>query len=239
MPVANTVYSTPPRKTSVVVVSPFVGQDADTKPKASVLKSLSDVTFLQNQAITRGTSLLSTPVQVAGGAIIASSSKPRNTGYRSHLQRRDSSGKRTFQSYEWRGRRYDKPLNTRRAGPMGKAYGYNTDYKSKSGVKGKKPGRMRSRTGRAAGIGIVGFGKALPTIGVGLAAYNVVRSPKQAAQDSADYGFFGLPTNPERMGEAGMANDLVNLPGRISNKVTKPKTIGQALLIRSIIGGIS
>lgn len=223
----------------MVVVSPFVGRDVNTSRKTNVLKSLSDVTFLQNQAITRGTSLLSTPVQVAGGAIVAHSSQVRNTGLRSHLQRRDSAGKRTFQSYDGHGRRYDKPLNTRSAGPMGYDYGYNTDYQSKAGVKGKKPGRMRSRVGRAAGIGLVGFGRALPTIGVGLAAYNVVRSPKQAAQDSADYGFFGLPTNPERMGEAGMANDLVNLPGRISNKVTKPKTIGQAILIRSIIGGMT
>ena len=223
----------------MVVVSPFVGRDANTKPKASVLKSLSDVTFLQNQAITRGTSLLSTPVQVAGGAIVAHSSQVRNTGYRSHIHLKDTAGKRSFEPYEWRGRRYDKPLNTMTAGPAGWRYGYNTDYKTKSGVKGKEPGRRRSKVGRAAGIGLIGFGRALPTIGVGLAAYNVVRSPKQAAQDSADYGFFGLPTNPERMGEAGMANDLVNLPGRISNKVTKPKTIGQAILIRSIIGGMT
>ena len=220
-----------------MVVSPFVGQDVNTSRKTNVLKSLSDVTFLQNQAITRGTSLLSTPVQVAGGAIIASSSKPRNTGYRSHLQRRDSAGKRSFQSYEWRGRRYDKPLNTRKPGPMGKEHGYNTDYKAKSGVKGNKPGRMRSRTGRAAGIGLVGFGRALPYIGVGLAAYNVVNAPKQAAQDSADYGFFGLPTNPERMGEAGLARDMAQVPGHVANTI-KPKNIAQALLIREIVGGI-
>ena len=215
------------------MVSPFVGRDANTKPKASVLKSLSDVTFLQNQAITRGTSLLSTPVQVAGLGMAAVGSKPRNTGYRSHLQRRDSAGKRTFQSYEAHGRRYDKTLNTRSAGPMGKSYGYETDYKSKSGVKGKS-GRVRSRTLRAAGFGIVGFGRALPYIGYGLVAYNVAtKGPGKTLEDEARFGWetSGLGVADRYVFDGAIA--------RGGKRTARAASVTQIVVLTKLMGGIT
>ena len=217
----------------MVVVSPFVGQDANTRRKPSVLKSLSDVTFLQNQAITRGTSLLSTPVQVAGLSMAAVGSKPRNTGYRSHLQRRDSTGKRSFQSYEWRGRRYDKPLNTRKPGPMGKAYGYNTDYKTKSGVKGKKPGRVRSRSLRTAGFGLAGFGRALPYIGYGLVAYNLAtKGPKKTVEDEAAFGWetSGLGVADRYVFDGAIA--------RGGKRTAVAANVTQTIAITKLMGGI-
>ena len=218
---------------SVVVVSPFVGQDVNTSRKTNVLKSLSDVTFLQNQAITRGTSLLSTPVQVAGLGMAAVGSKPRNTGYRSHLQRRDSAGKRTFQSYEWRGRRYEKPLNTRKPGPMGRAYGYETDYKTKSGVKGKQPGRVRSRSLRAAGFGIHGFGRALPYIGYGLVAVNIVtKGPKKAVEEEAAFGWqtSGLGVADRYVFDGAIA--------RGGKRTAVAANITQTIAITKLVGGI-
>lgn len=229
----NTVYSTPQNGTLVVVVSPFVGQDG---PIVDRLKSLSDVTFLQNQAITRGTSLASGPTQAVGVAMVAYGSQPRNTT-RSHIQR-NRHGKR-FVKYEAHGRRYAKPLG-RNESPVTRRYGYNTRMNTKAGVKGKSRQMSRSRVTRNVGVGVIGFGKALPYIGVGLAVANVIHNPEQASQDSADYGFFGLPIMPGKGGDGpmpGLATHMANLPGAIG-AVSQNKRVQQGLLVRAIIEGM-
>ena len=156
----------------MVVVSPFVaGQESRASPTdvaIDTISFLSDVTFFQNQTITRGTSLI-------GGAMVASGSKPRTTGFRSSmhketkLDRQMKTGK-GFKPYtDKSGRRFTKGLNTRRIGPHGELYGYRTSLKHN---RGKGPIRRSP--------GAVRIGRALPVIGYGLVGSNLYNSNLRA-----------------------------------------------------------
>ena len=153
----------------MVVVSPFVAgqkkvdQQSPTDVVIDTFNILSNVTFLQNQAITRGTSL-------AGGALVAYGSKPRTTGYRSaispstKLDRKMQTGK-GFKPYTDKlGRKFVKGLNKFEIGPVSEKYGYRTSLK-----KNRKGPQPRSR-------GAMNLGKALPVLGVGLVGLNVYHS---------------------------------------------------------------
>lgn len=179
----------------MVVVSPFVAgqqqKDDAQNVVIDVISSLSDVTFLQNQAITRGTSL-------AGGALVAYGSKPRTSGYISHLHNPTAAdlalktGK-GFQPHTRHGLRYTKPYSgigrSGVSGPATPRHGhYTQDHKSKAGV----TTTARRRSPRA-----IGFGKAIPILGYGLVAYNIMFDPKEANRVQKETGFFGLPTHPD------------------------------------------
>jgi len=177
----------------VVVVSPFVTAKQESSSSVTTLaydtiKHLSNVTFLQNQAITRGTS-------AAGAALVAYGSQPRSTGYISYLHNPTKSDLKLktgkgFKPNTTHGLNYTKPYSRfGRSGVTGPAtpkHGhYTQDHKSKSG-QSKTP---RKRSPRA-----VTAGKVLPVLGMGLVVANILGS--QASGDSKALTFekaLGLP----------------------------------------------
>jgi hypothetical protein len=71
--------------------------------------------------------------------------------------------------------------------PMGPAYGYRTDYKSKSGT---KKGPATSKTGKV----LKGVGRASGVIGLGLVAYNIRRhGAKEAAKQEGKFWVHDIP----------------------------------------------
>jgi len=169
-----------------VVVSPFVtkettGPDSATAIVVDTVKSLSNVTFLQNQVITRGT-------HAAGAALVAYGSQPRTTGYRSSLSESTKVDRKTqtgkgFKPYtDKSGRKFVKGLNKFAIGPVSDEYGYRTSLK-----KNRKGPLPRSR-------GAMNLGKALPVLGLGLVGLNIYNS--YVAGDSKSLTFekaLGLP----------------------------------------------
>lgn len=174
----------------MVVVSPFVAgqkqqnERSPTEIAVDVVSSLSDVTFLQNQAITRGTSL-------AGGALVAYGSKPRTTGYISHLHKptpadvKLKTGK-GFKPNTRHGLKYTKPYSgigrSGTSGPATPRHGhYTQDHRSKRGV--TQSARRRSPR-------FVGVGRVLPVLGYGLIVYNISRhGPKKVVKDEARFNW--------------------------------------------------
>lgn len=151
-----------------MVVSPFVTKettrlDSATAIVADTVKSLSNVTFLQNQVITRGT-------HAAGAALVAYGSQPRTTGYRSSLSESTKLDRKTqtgkgFKPYtDKSGRKFVKGLNKFAVGPVSEKYGYRTSLK-----KNRKGPQPRSR-------GAMNLGKTLPVLGVGLVGLNIYHS---------------------------------------------------------------
>lgn len=169
-----------------MVVSPFVtkettGPDSATAIVVDTVKSLSNVTFLQNQVITRGT-------HAAGAALVAYGSQPRTTGYRSSLSESTKVDRKTqtgkgFKPYtDKSGRKFVKGLNKFAIGPVSDEYGYRTSLK-----KNRKGPLPRSR-------GAMNLGKALPVLGLGLVGLNIYNS--YVAGDSKSLTFekaLGLP----------------------------------------------
>lgn len=151
-----------------MVVSPFVTKETTRPDSATAIvvdtvKSLSNVTFLQNQVITRGT-------HAAGAALVAYGSQPRTTGYRSSISpstkvdRKMQTGK-GFKPYtDKSGRKFVKGLNKFEIGPVSEKYGYRTSLK-----KNRKGPQPRSR-------GAMNLGKTLPVLGVTLVGFNVYHS---------------------------------------------------------------
>jgi len=159
----------------VVVVSPFVaGQKVENNQGfnqvKSTLKSLSDVTYFQNQTITRGTSL-------AGGALVAYGSKPRTTGYISYLHKPTVADKQLqtgkgFKPHTKHGLKYTKPYSglgrSGVSGPATPRHGhYTQNHTAKSGVTTSP----RKRSPRA-----VSLGRALPVLGYTLVGINLYNS---------------------------------------------------------------
>lgn len=189
----------------VVVVSPFVG--ASSQREGSLFEKLSDNSqnlldnrFIQNQLIRQGTSLAGPALVAAGSTMITTGSAPR-TEFRSHLQSKDTTGKKAFKPYEYRGRRYTKPLSRSDFGGNVAQYGYNTDYRSKH-IK-KNPAKVK--TGKV----VRGLGRASGVIGVGLVGYNIHRhGVQEAVHQEADTAWSFSPI--------GMADNLL-FDNRIEN----------------------
>lgn len=207
----------------MVVVSPFVAgqnQEQISNPVIDLISSLSDVTFLQNQAITRGTSL-------AGGALVAYGSKPRISGYISHLHNPTAAdialktGK-GFKPNTRHGLKFTKPYSgigrSGVSGPATPRHGhYTQDHTSKAGV---------TKTARRRSPRAIGVGRAIPILGYGLVAYNLVYDPKAANKVQKETGFFGLPTHPDDwVLNRNIVGDLV------TNLTTQPKSISGAILV--------
>lgn len=210
----------------MVVVSPFVaGQQEQnernpTEIAVDVLSSLSDVTFLQNQAITRGTSL-------AGGALVAYGSKPRTSGYISHLHNPTAADKalktgKGFTPHTRHGLKFTKPYSgigrSGVSGPATPRHGhYTQDHKSKAGV---------TQTARRRSPRAIGFGRAIPILGYGLVVHNILFDPKKANEVQKDTGFFGLPTH---LDDWVISRSLVG--DTFTSLTTTPKSVSGAILV--------
>jgi len=158
----------------------------DTKVKLSdIVTSSLDNRFVQNQLIRQGTSAAGIAAIATGSSMIKSGSAPR-TEFRSHLPLRDTTGKKTFKPYTWRGRRYTKPLAKDDFGGNNARYGYNTNTRGRH-IK-KSPGKVR--TGKV----LRGFGRASGAIGIGLVGYNIHRhGVKKTAKDEAKFNWSFSP----------------------------------------------
>ena len=207
----------------MVVVSPFVAgqnQEQNSNDVIDLISSLSDVTFLQNQAITRGTSL-------AGGALVAYGSKPRYTGYISHLHNPSAVDKalktgKGFAPNTRYGLKFTKPYSgigrSGVSGPATPRHGhYTQDHTSKAGV----TKTTRRRSPRA-----IGVGRAIPILGYGLVAHNILFDPKKANEVQKETGFFGLPTHPD-----DWVIDRNVLTNFVSSAATRPKSLSGAILV--------
>jgi len=205
----------------VVVVSPFVRRQQKQSDRpgdvANIISSLADVTFFQNQALTRGTSLLSRPVQAAGIAMVAHGSKPRAFGYTSHLQPPTLADKKLQTGkgfpkggYTRHGRIYDRATSSRL---------HENENRKGYGSRSIKP-RKTSSGIRRIGIATAGFGKALPYIGYGLVGLNIYGNYRQGRDanyivaDSIstpmmEFGFGSPVLGSERLGRYLTPNTLV------------------------------
>ena len=171
----------------MVVVSPFVGVRSQSDRSTNLSEfssSLLENRFIQNQLIRQGTSLAGPALIAAGSAMQRAGDAPK-TSFRSHLQARDTTGKKAFKPYTHRGRTYDRPLGKRgfyfRGGTE---HGYNTNPRNKTGVRGKAPGK--AKTGRT----LQKIGRRAGYLGVGLVAYNVVRhGAKETAKDEVKFNY--------------------------------------------------
>lgn len=207
----------------MVVVSPFVaGQKEGNNftQGISIIQSLSDVTFIQNQAITRGTSL-------AGGALVAYGSKPRTSGYISHLHNPTAADKalktgKGFAPNTRHGLKFTKPYSgigrSGVSGPATPRHGhYTQDHTSKAGV---------TKTARRRSPRAIGVGRAIPILGYGLVAHNLLFDPKKANEVQKETGFFGLPTHPD---DWVISRDVIS--NSFSTLATKPKSLSGAVLV--------
>ena len=152
---------------------------------SDIVHSSLDNRFVQNQLIRQGTSAVGIAAVAAGSSMIKSGSAPR-TEFRSHLQLRDTTGKKTFKPYTWRGRTYSKPLSRRDYGGQGAEYGYKTDYKSRT-IK-KSPSRVS--TGKV----VRGLGRSAGLFGIALVGYNIHRhGVKKTVKDEAEFNWSVSP----------------------------------------------
>lgn len=180
----------------MVVVSPFVGVRSQSEQQLQ-LSDLLKNRFFQNQLLRQGTSLTG-PALVAAGSMMARAGDAPKTSFRSHIQRTDTGGKRAFKPYTAHGRSYDRPLGrggfTHRGG---REHGYNTNHKSKAGIK-KAPGKSKAgRLLKGAGRSVSKFSA---PIGLGLVGYNIHRhgvkeTAKQEVQTAYDFSPLGLIDN--------------------------------------------
>lgn len=214
-----------------MVVSPFVGvpsqSDGKTKSQLSDISSfLMENKFFQNQILRQGTSLAAPTLVAAGSAMIKSGDAPR-TSFRSHLQARDTSGKKAFKPYTAHGRRYDKPLGKHDYGRGGKAHGYQTDHRAKTGIK-RNP--VKSKTGRV----VKGLGRGSAGLGVALVGYNVYRhGAKKTAEDEVKFNYSISPLGvvDQRFFDGAISSNryLNSAPGRTVSAIAQ-MAILEALL---------
>ncbi len=174
----------------VVVVSPFVGDKNKSSNLSEFSSNVLENRFVQNQLLRQGTSLAGPTLIAAGSTMQIAGDAPR-TEFRSHLKSRDTAGRKSFKPYTAHGRRYTKPLGKSDFARSGKEFGYQTNYKSKTGIK-KSPGK--AKTGRALkGAGRTVSRFAAP-IGIGLVGYNIYRhGAQQTVQDEAKFNWSFSP----------------------------------------------
>jgi len=212
----------------VVVVSPFVRRQqkqTGAQEAANIISSLADVTFFQNQALTRGTSLLSRPVQGAGLAMVAHGSKPRAFGYTSHLQPPTLADKKLQTGkgfpkggYTRHGRIYDRATSSRL---------HENENRKGYGSKSIKP-RKTSSGIRRIGIATAGFGKALPYIGYGLVAFNIYgnyrdgRDPNYIAADAISTPMMDFEFGTPVLGSAKLGRMLTPNQAVVALKMFYP-----------------
>lgn len=222
----------------MVVVSPFVGvrsqSDRTTKSKLSDISSnLIENRFIQNQFLRRAPITAGTVLTAAGSAMAISGDRPK-TSYRSHLHARDTTGKKSFKPYTYRGRTYDRPLGKRgfyfRGGTE---HGYNTNPRNKSGVKKRSP--AKSKTGRA----LSGTGRAVTKfaapIGLGLVVYNIHRhGVKETAKSEGKFWAHDIP-----LGAMGGVNYLDSqLLGGSLAESGRASQITATVLLSGLIGSV-
>lgn len=214
--------------------NPFVGvrSQSDRNVNLSdITSSLIENTFLQNQLLRRAPSVSGTMLTAAGTAMAISGSAPR-TEFRSHLKAKDTAGKRSFKPYTAHGRRYTKPLGKSDFARSGKEFGYQTDYKSKTGIKKSpakaKTGRVISGTGRA-------VTKFAAPIGLGLVVYNIHRhGVKETAKSEGKFWAHDVP-----LAGLGGVNYLDNqvLGGSLAD-ASRESSIIQTMALSALIGAV-
>lgn len=213
-----------------MVISPFVGmrsqRERKTKSQLSDISSLLENTFVQNQILRQGTSLAGPTLVAAGSAMQRAGDAPR-TEFRSHLQARDTSGKKAFKPYSAHGMRYNKPLGKHDYGRGGKAHGYQTDHRAKAGIK-RNP--VKSKTGRV----VKGLGRGSAGLGVILVGYNVYRhGAKKTAEDEVKFNYsispLGMVDQQFFDGAISSNRYLQSAPGRTISAVAQ-MAILEALL---------
>ena len=214
--------------------NPFVGvrSQSDRNVNLSdITSSLIENTFLQNQLLRRAPSVSGTVLTVAGASMVKSGSAPR-TEFRSHLKAKDTAGKRSFKPYTAHGRRYTKSLGKSDFARSGKEFGYQTDYKSKTGVK-KAP--AKAKTGRA----LQGTGRAVTKfavpIGLGLVAYNIHRhGVKETAKSEGKFWAHDVPLGA--MGGVDYFDNQV-LGGSLAD-ASRESSIIQTMLLSATLGAV-
>lgn len=214
-----------------MVVSPFVGvrsqSERSTKTQLSdISSSLLENKFFQNQILRQGTSLAGPTLIAAGSAMEKAGDAPR-TSFRSHLKARDTTGKKAFKPYYSHGRYYNKPLGKHDYGRGGKAHGYQTDYRAKSGIK-RNP--VKSKTGRV----VKGLGRGSAGLGIALVGYNVYRhGAKKTAEDEVKFNYSISPLGviDQQIFDGGISSNryLNSAPGRTVSAVAQ-MAILEALL---------
>ena len=111
---------------------------------------------------------------------------------------------------------------------MGPAYGYRTDYKSKSGT---KKGPATSKTGKV----LKGVGRASGVIGLGLVAYNIRRhGAKEAAKQEGKFWAHDIPLGT--MGGVHYLDDRI-LGGTLT-ETSRTSSIMQTTLLSAAIGAV-
>lgn len=221
-----------------MVVSPFVGVPSQSDGNKSlnlseVSSNLLENQFFQNQLLRRAPITAGTALTAAGSAMAISGDRPK-TSYRSHIHARDTTGKKAFKPYTYRGRTYDRPLGKRgfyfRGGTE---HGYNTNPRNKSGVKKRSP--AKSKTGRA----ISGTGRAVTKfaapIGLGLVAYNIHRhGVQETAKSEAKFWGHDVP-----LGAMGGVDYVDNqyLGGSVT-KASRWSSVTQTVVLSSLLGGL-
>lgn len=206
-----------------MVVSPFVGVSSQSEGKtklSDISSTIIENKFFQNQLIRQGTSLAG-PVLIAAGSMMQKAGDAPKTSFRSHLQARDTTGKKAFKPYTYRGRTYDRPLGKRgfyfRGGTE---HGYNTNPRNKTGVKSKAPGK--AKTGRA----LKAVGRGSGVIGIGLVGYNIHRHGVQkTAEDEVKFNYSISPLGvvDQRFFDGAISSNryLNSAPGRTVSAVAQ------------------
>ena len=215
--------------------NPFVGvpSQRDGKSMSDIPSTLIENTFFQNQLLRRAPSLTGTTLLAVGSVMTTSGNRPK-TSYRSHIHARDTTGKKAFKPYTYRGRTYDRPLGKRgfyfRGGTE---HGYRTNPRNKTGVKTRSP--AKSKTGRA----ITGTGRAVSKfaapIGLGLVAYNIHRhGAKETAKQEGKFWVHDVP-----LGAMGGVTYLDNqLLGGSLAQTSRTAEITATVLLTGLIGSV-
>ena len=218
-----------------MVEHPFVGapSQSDGKTMSDIPRSLLENRFVQNQLLRKVPITAGTALTAAGSAMAIAGDRPKSS-YRSHIQHRDTTGKKAFKPYTHRGRTYDRPLGKRgfyfRGGTE---HGYNTNRRNKTGYKSRSPGK--SKTGKA----IANTGRAVTKfaapIGLGLVAYNIHRhGVKETAKAEANFWGHDVPLGA--MGGVSYVDDRL-LGGSVS-KAGRLSSVTQTVVLSSILGGL-
>ena len=215
--------------------NPFVGvpSQSDGRTMTDIASTMIENPFLQNQLLRRAPSVSGTMLTAAGTAMAISGDRPK-TSYRSHIQARDTTGKKAFKPYSYRGITYDRPLGKRgfyfRGGTE---HGYRTNPRNKTGVKKRSPGK--SKTGRA----ISGTGRAVSKfaapIGLGLVVYNINRhGAKETAKQEGKFWVQDVP-----LGALGGVNYLDDqfLGGTLAES-GRASQITATVLLSGLIGAV-
>jgi hypothetical protein len=143
------------------------------------------------------------------------------TSFRSHIQARDTTGKKAFKPYTYRGRTYDRPLGKRgfyfRGGTE---HGYNTNPRNKTGVKSKGPGK--AKTGRA----LRALGRGSGAVGVLLVGYNIHRHGVQKTTEDEvkfNYSISPLGVVDQRFFDGAISSNryLNSAPGRTVSAIAQ------------------